>query len=112
VDEVIEEIRKLMSNSDKEAINKEKIDKRKPTRASAKMQEQQQRSKGAERQLQEKFWDPGGFQPRWKDHEQELMIFVVVEYDAGASLHLNTHQSINTHGAHSWKGGAFPSHFS
>jgi hypothetical protein len=31
--------------------------------------------------------------------------------DVGASPHLRTHQSINTHGAHSSKGEASPSHF-
>jgi hypothetical protein len=40
------------------------------------------------------------------------MIFIAVEYDAGASLHLRTHQSISTHGAHSRKVEAPPSHFS
>jgi hypothetical protein len=74
------------------------------------MQQQQWRSRGAERQLQEKVWDPGGFQPRWKAHEQELMIFSTVEYDAGASLHLSTRQLINMHGAFK-EGEASPSHF-
>lgn len=67
------------------------------------MKEKKQPSRGAKRQLQEKVWDPGGFQPRWKDHEQELMIFPDVEYDAGASLQLSTCQLINTCGAHSRK---------
>jgi hypothetical protein len=103
LDEVIEEIRKLMSESAEELVSKRKLDERKPTRETRKMQEQKQRSRGAKRQLQEKVWDLGGFQPRWKSHEQELMIFSTVEYDAGASLHLSTRQLINTHGAHSRK---------
>jgi hypothetical protein len=74
LDEVVEEIRKLMLGSVEEAVSKEKLDRKEPARAE-KMQEQQQRSRGAERQLQEKVWDPGGFQPSWKAHEQELMIF-------------------------------------
>jgi hypothetical protein len=64
------------------------------------MQEQKQWSRGAERQLQEKFWDTGGFQPHWKDHEKELMIFIVEEYDSGASVQLSMHWSDFTHGAH------------
>jgi hypothetical protein len=32
-------------------------------------------SRGAEGQLQEKVWDPGGFQQSWEAHEQELMNF-------------------------------------
>jgi hypothetical protein len=40
------------------------------------------------------------------------MIFIAMEYDAGASLHLSTRQPINMHGAHSRKGEAPPSHFS
>jgi hypothetical protein len=72
-----------------------KLDEGKPTRVARKMQEQKQQSRGAERQLQEKVWDPGGFQPCWKAHEKELMIFSTVEYDAGASLHLSTRQLIS-----------------
>jgi hypothetical protein len=49
--------------------------------------QQQQRSSGADGQLQRTVWDPGGFQQRcWEAHEQELMIFAAEEYDAGASL--------------------------
>jgi hypothetical protein len=35
-----------------------------------------------------------------ESHEQELMIFIVVEYDARESLHLNTHQFDFMHGSH------------
>jgi hypothetical protein len=76
------------------------------------MQEQQQRSRGTEIQLQEKVLDPSGFQPRWKDHERELMIFIAMEYDSGASIHLSTHQPINMRGMHSRMREASPSHFS
>jgi hypothetical protein len=44
--------------------------------------------------------------PRWiptttgEAHEQELMIFAAVEYDAGASLHAN--QSATSARTHSW----------
>jgi hypothetical protein len=88
------------------------LDEKEPTRATRMMQEQKQRSRGAERQLQEKVWDPGGFQPRWRAHEQELMIFSIVEYDAGASLHLSMRQLINTRGAHSRKERHHPLIFS
>jgi hypothetical protein len=40
------------------------------------------------------------------------MNFFSMEYDAGASLHLITLHLINTHGVHSGKGEASPSHFS
>jgi hypothetical protein len=40
------------------------------------------------------------------------MIFVAMEHDVGASLHLSTFHSIITHGAHSRKGEASHSHFS
>jgi hypothetical protein len=80
-----------MLGSAEELVSTRKLEKRKLEQSTGIMQEQKQRRKGAERQLQEKVWDPGEFQPRWKSHEKELMIFVVVEYDAGASLHLSTH---------------------
>jgi len=66
---VIEKVRKLMLESVEELVSKRKMDERKPTRATGKMEEQKLRSKGDERQLQEKFWGPGGFQPRWEAHE-------------------------------------------
>ena len=61
--EVVEEIRKLMLGSTEEAINKEKLDIKEPARVTGKMKEQQQQRIGAERQLQEKVWDLGGFHP-------------------------------------------------
>jgi hypothetical protein len=39
------------------------------------------------------------------------MIFVSMEYDVGASLHLSMLQSIKMHGAHSRNREASPSHF-
>jgi hypothetical protein len=74
--------------------------------------QQQQRSSGADGQLQRTVWDPGGFQqPCWEAHEQELMIFAAEEYDAGASLQvINTSQP--AHQARiQWRGEAQPSHF-
>jgi hypothetical protein len=44
---------------------------------------QHQKSRGEDSHLQEKVWDARGFQPSWKSHEQELMIFVAMEYDVG-----------------------------
>jgi hypothetical protein len=38
-------------------------------------------------------------------------IFIVVEYDVGASLHLNTGPLVSMSVAHSRKGEALPSHF-
>jgi hypothetical protein len=69
LDEVVEEIRKLMLESAEELVSTRKLRNRKPARAVRMMQEQKQQSRGAERQLQEKVWDPGGFQPHWKFHE-------------------------------------------
>jgi len=40
------------------------------------------------------------------------MIFSIVEYDAGASFHLNTHHLINTRGVHSRKERRCPLIFS
>jgi hypothetical protein len=90
LDRVIEEIRRLMLRSAQEVVSKEKLDRKEPARETGEMQEQQRNERGAERQLQEKVWDPGGFQQSWEAHEQELMIFIAMEYDAGASLHLIT----------------------
>jgi hypothetical protein len=88
LDRVIEEIRKLMSESAKESISKRKLDEKKLAQAVGKMQEQEQRSRGAERQLQEKIWDPSGFHPRWRAPEKELILFSTLQYDARESLHL------------------------
>jgi hypothetical protein len=85
LDEVIEEIRRLMIRST-EAVNNEKLSRRGPTRAVG-QQQQQQQGKGADRQLQRIVWDPGGFQKRCRGaHDQEIMIFPAEEYDARASL--------------------------
>jgi hypothetical protein len=42
---------------------------------------------------------------------RSLWIFIYVEYDAGASLHLITGQPDSMTGAHSRKGEVSPSHF-
>jgi hypothetical protein len=45
-----------------------------------------QQGKGADEQIQEKVWDPGGPQQQSRrSHEKEIMIFLAVEYDARAS---------------------------
>jgi hypothetical protein len=87
LDRVIEEIRKLMLRSAK-VVNKEKLRRGELVVASGNMK-QQHSWIGARGQLQGKVWDLGGFQ-HWRrgSHEQELMIFLAMEYDAGASLHL------------------------
>jgi hypothetical protein len=109
---VIKEIRELMLDLAEESVSTRKMDKRKPARGVGMMQQQQWRRRGAEGQLQEKVWDPSGFQPCWKSHEQELMIFFfAVEYDAGTSLHLK-HALYRFHAWCTFKEGeASPSHF-
>jgi hypothetical protein len=73
LDEVIEDIRRLMLES-KESASKEKLSRREAT--VEKQKQQQQQRDGVGRQLQRVVWDPGGFQqPRWRAHEQELMNF-------------------------------------
>jgi hypothetical protein len=62
LDRVIEEIRKLMLRSVEETVSKEKLSRRDPAIAVGKQQQQQQQSRGVGKQLQEKVWDPGGFQ--------------------------------------------------
>jgi hypothetical protein len=88
------------------SVNKEKLNRRKPARAAGKKQ-QQQKARGAGGQLQRRVWDPGGFQ-HWSRgaHEQELMIFPAVEYDAGASLHLSNTPTFQHIKAHSRRGEA------
>jgi hypothetical protein len=70
---------------------------RKPAGAVGKKKKQ---GKGVDGQLQEKVWDPGGSQQQSRgSHEQELMIFPAVEYDAGASstrTHGETAQRLST----------------
>jgi hypothetical protein len=102
LDRVIEEIMKLMLRST-EAVNKGKMSRGGPTIAAKKkkkkmQQQQQQQGRGARRQLQGRVRDPGGFQ-HWRrgTHEHEIMFFLVVEYDAEESLHLNKCTSTPTH---------------
>jgi hypothetical protein len=61
LDEVIEHIRRMMLSSAAKTTSNEKLSRREPAREVGK-QQQQQRSRGADGQLQGKFWDPGGFQ--------------------------------------------------
>jgi hypothetical protein len=61
LDEVFEEIRELMSRSTIKAVNMRKLDRKEPAQATWMMQQEQQ-SRGAERQIQGKVWDPCGFQ--------------------------------------------------
>jgi hypothetical protein len=94
LDEVIEEIIKLMVNLAKEVVNREGQDIREPARAAG---QQKQQIKGASGQLQFQVWDPGGCQQHSRgSHEQELMIFPVVEYDAGASSARHTWRDNST----------------
>jgi hypothetical protein len=87
LDEVIEEIRRLMLGS-AETASEERLSRREATTATT--QKQQQQQNGADEQLQRMIWDPGGFQhQRWEAHEQELMNFAAEEFDAGASLHVS-----------------------
>jgi hypothetical protein len=86
LDEVIEEINRLMLKS-AETASKEKLGREKAAAAAAQRKQQQQQN-GADGKLQRLIWDPGGFPTATGEaHEQELMIFAAVEYDAGASLH-------------------------
>jgi hypothetical protein len=75
LDEIIEEIRRLMIRS-VEAVNKVKLTRGEPAIVVGKQKQQQQRSDGADEQIQRSVWDLGGFrQPCWEAHEQELMNF-------------------------------------
>jgi hypothetical protein len=69
MDEVIEGIRKMILESVEESLSTRKMDEREPTQAVGMMQEQKKQSSGAKRQLQEKVWDPGGFQPCQRAHD-------------------------------------------
>jgi hypothetical protein len=90
LDEVIEEIKRLMLESAQETVSRRRLNRGRPAIATEKKQQHQQKKqqgKGADEQLQEKVWDPGGSQQQSRgNHEQELMIFPAVEYDVGASL--------------------------
>ena len=59
-----------MSESTEKSVRKRSLDEEKPSRIVGMMHEEQWQSRGAERQLQEKIWDPGGFQPHWRAQEQ------------------------------------------
>jgi hypothetical protein len=63
LDEIIEEIRRLMIRS-AEATNKGNLSRGEPAIAAGKQKQQQQRSDGADGQLQRTVWDLGGFQQR------------------------------------------------
>jgi hypothetical protein len=83
LDEAIKEIMELMLKS-AGTTSKEQLGRRKAAAAAQRKQQQN----GADAKLQRLVWDPGGFQQATGEaHEQELMIFAAVEYDAGASLH-------------------------
>jgi hypothetical protein len=101
LDEVIEEIRKMMLRSVEETINKEKLSRRDPAIAAGKQQQQQQQSRGVGKQLQEKVWDPGGFQRSWRAHEQELMNFSqqwsMMQEHISTSIDASTKQHVSTH---------------
>jgi hypothetical protein len=76
LDEVIEGIRRLMLRSAAETASEEELSRGEPAIAAGQQMQQQQRSSGADGQLQRTVWDPGGFQQRcWEAHEKELMIF-------------------------------------
>jgi hypothetical protein len=92
LDMVIEEIIKLMLEVEKKATNsREKWNRGGPVEVGK--QKQQKQGRGEDGQLQREVWDLGGFQQLSRGaHEQDLMIFPVVEYDAGASFHLIMHQ--------------------
>jgi hypothetical protein len=112
---VIEEIRKLMLRSARSSQQKGAEQKRAchSSREEEKKKQQQQHSwRGARGQLQKRIWDPGGFQ-HWRRgaHEQELMFFLAVEYDAGASLHLSKCASTNTQTCNGERERHQPSHF-
>jgi hypothetical protein len=60
LDEVIEEIKRIMLRSVTKYSRKEKLSRRKPAIATGKQQQHQQ-GDGADGQLQRTIWDPGGF---------------------------------------------------
>jgi hypothetical protein len=101
LEEVIEEIKKLMLRSAEETVSKEKLNRRDPAIAAGKQQQQQQQSIGASRQFQRKIWDPGGFQHSWSAHEQELMNFSqqwsMMQENLSTSTDASTKQHVNTH---------------
>jgi hypothetical protein len=71
LEEVIEEIRRLMLRSAQESISKGEAEQKEAyIAAGKKQQQQQQQSSGADGQLQRIVWDPGGFQQSWEAHER------------------------------------------
>jgi hypothetical protein len=62
LDEEIENIRRLMSRSAAETASEEELSRGEPAIAAGQQMQQQQRSSGADGQLQRTVWDPGGFQ--------------------------------------------------
>jgi hypothetical protein len=83
LDKEIEDIKRLMLEATQEVVNREGWNRRVPAGA---VGQQSQQGRGASGQLQFQVWDPGGSQQHSRgSHEQELMIFPVLEYDAGAS---------------------------
>jgi hypothetical protein len=93
-----------MLRSAVETVSEEEMSRGEPAIAVGQQMQQQQRSSGADGQLQRTVWDLGGFQQWcWEAHEQELMIFAAEEYDAGASL--QCHQALaNQHIQHAFNG--------
>jgi hypothetical protein len=63
LDEIIEEIIRLMIRSI-EVVSKENLDRGEPAIVAGQHKKQQQRSHGANGQLQGTVWDPGGFQQK------------------------------------------------
>jgi hypothetical protein len=90
LDKVIEEIISLMSSLAVDTTSNKKLSRRELARVAG-QQQQQQRSRGADVQLQGKVWDPGGFQ-HWRRgaYDQKTMIFPDEEYDVGVSLHVSS----------------------
>jgi hypothetical protein len=83
LDKETEEIKRLMLVAAQEAVIREVWDIRKPAGGAGRKRQQE---KGADEQIQEKVWGPGGPQQQFRgSHEKELMIFLAMEYDAEAS---------------------------
>jgi hypothetical protein len=78
LDEVIEEIRKLMLESTQQVANNGgRIHRGGHAKASGQQQQQQHHGRGVDGQIHVKVWDPKGSQTHQQgSHEQELVIFV------------------------------------
>jgi hypothetical protein len=61
LDEIIEEIKRLMLRLVAEIASEEELHRGEPSIAAGKQMQQQQRSSGVDGQLQRTVWDPGGF---------------------------------------------------